>query len=136
LGYLFLGIGAVGVFMPLLPTTPLVLLATVCFSYSNRRFYQRLRRSPFFGAYIVNFEERQGVPMSLKVKSIIFVWLSLSISMFALNTLWAYIFLSVIGAGVTVHLLMIKTKKPIQHTIFNEMGESNANDAILEKACS
>jgi len=113
LGFLFLGIGAIGVFVPLLPTTPFILLATVCFSYSNRKFYEWLRCSPFFGAYIVNFEEKQGVPMSLKIKSIILVWVSLSLSMIALNTLWAYILLSVIGVGVTVHLLMIRTKKPI-----------------------
>jgi len=123
LGFLFLGIGAVGVFMPLLPTTPFVILAAVCFSYSNRKFYQRLRRSPFFGTYIVHYEEKQGVPMSLKIKSIIFVWVSLTLSMVALQTLWAYILLSVIGAGVTVHLLMIKTKKPTQYTIFEGMGE-------------
>jgi len=111
LGFLFLGIGAVGVIVPLLPTTPFVLLAAVLFSYSNRKFHDWLKHSPFFGAYITNFEEKQGVPMSLKIKSIIFVWVSLSISMVALRTLWAFILLSVIGAGVTVHLLMIRTKR-------------------------
>ena len=123
LGFLFLGIGAAGVFMPLLPTTPFVILAAVCFSYSNHKFYQWLRRSSFFGTYIVHYEEKQGVPMSLKIKSIVFVWVSLTLSMIALQTLWAYILLCVIGVGVTVHLLMIKTKKPMQFTIFGEIGE-------------
>jgi len=131
LGFLFLGLGAVGLFMPLLPTTPFVLLATVCFSYSNRRIYEQLKRTPFFGSFIVNFEEKQGVPMSLKITSIILVWASLSLSMFALRTLWAYILLGIIGSGITIHLLMLKTKKPI----FNETGEQNANDAVLEKTC-
>jgi len=123
LGFLFIGIGAVGVFMPLLPTTPFVILAAVCFSYSNRKLYQWLRRSSLFGTYIVHYEEKQGVPMLLKIKSIIFVWISLTLSMIALQTLWAYVLLCVIGVVVTVHLLMIKTKKPMQYTILEEVGE-------------
>ena len=111
LGVLLLGIGAVGVFLPLLPTTPFVLLAAMCFSYSNRKFYERLKRAPFLGSFIVNFEEKCGIPMSLKIKSVTLVWVSLLISMIALNTLWLYIFLSIIGLGVTVHIFMIKTKK-------------------------
>jgi len=109
-GFSCLGLGAIGVFLPLLPTTPFVLMAAVCFSYSNRRLYKRLRRTSFFGPYIVNYEKKQGVPMALKIKSIIFVWVSLSISMLVLQTLWVYIMLSMIGIGITIHLLMIKTK--------------------------
>jgi len=60
LGLFCFGVGAVGMFVPLLPTTPFVLLATVCFSYSNRRFYERLKRTPFFGPYIVNYEEKHA----------------------------------------------------------------------------
>ena len=111
LGVLFLGIGVVGVFLPLLPTTPFVLLAAVCFSCSNRKFYERLKRTPFFGSFIINFEEKQGLPMPLKIKSVILVWVSLFVSMIVLHTLWVYILLSIIGSGVTVHILMIKTKK-------------------------
>jgi len=133
LGFMFLGIGAVGVFMPLLPTTPFVILATVCFSYSNRRVYQWLKRTPFFGSFIVNIEEKQGVPMSLKIISIILVWVSLSFSMFALRAFWAYVLLSVIGVGVTMHLLMLKTKRPIRYTNIDETGEQNANDAAFKK---
>ena len=136
LGFLFLGIGAVSIFMPLLPTTPFVLLATVCFSYSNRRIYEWLKRTRFFGPFIVNFEEKKGIPMHLKIKSIILVWVSLFISMIMINATWAYILLSIIGALVTVHLLMIKTKKPVQYTIFSEVGEKDADDAVFKKTCS
>ena len=111
LGILFLGIGAVGVFLPLLPTTPFVLLAAACFSCSNRKFYEKLKRTPFFGSFVVNFEEKQGIPMSLKIKSVTFVWVSLLISMIVLHTFWVYILLSIIGLGVTLHIFMIKTKK-------------------------
>ena len=112
--------------MPLLPTTPFVLLATICFSCSNRRFYARLKHTPFFGPYIANYEEKQGIPMPLKIKSVICVWVSLLISMTMLRTFWAYILLSVIGLGATVHILMIKTK----------IGEKNATDAIHKETCA
>ena len=131
-----MGLGAFGLFVPLVPTTPFVLLAAVCFSYSNRRIHERLKRTPFFGAFIVNFEEKQGVPMSLKITSIILVWVSLSLSMITLHTLWAYILLSTIGVGVTIHLLMLKTKKPMQCTLHSEVSEQNANDAVFKKTCS
>jgi len=111
-GVLCLVLGAIGVFVPLLPTTPFVLLAAVCFSYSSRRIYGWLRRTAFFGEFITNFEEKKGIPRSLKVKSIIFVWVSLSISMFVIQALWAYILLGVIGIAITIHVLMIRTKRP------------------------
>jgi len=123
LGFLCLGVSAMGIFLPLLPTTPFVLLAAVCFSYGNRKFYEWLKNTPFFGTFIVNFEEKQGIPMSLKVKSIVIVWVSLAFSMVALQVLWAYILLGVIGAGVTVHLLMIKTKNDSTIQDFEEIGE-------------
>ena len=110
-GGLSLGLGLVGVFLPLLPTTPFVLLAAVCFSYSNHRFYEWIRRAPFFGEFIANYEEKRGVAMPLKIKSIVLVWLSLAVSMFLIQTLWAYVLLGLIGTGVTIHLLMLKTKK-------------------------
>lgn len=111
LGFLFLVVGAAGVFVPLLPTTPFVLLATICFSYSNRRFYEWLKRSPFFGDFVVNYEEKIGIPMGLKIKSVILVWISLSISMFVIGALWAYLLLGFIGTAVSVHILMLKTRR-------------------------
>ena len=128
LGFLFLCFGVVGLLMPLLPTTPFVLLATLCFSYSNRRIYNRLKRVPFFGSFIVNFEEKRGIPMSLKITSIILVWMSLFFSMIRMNTTWSYVLLAVIGVGVTIHLLMLKTKCG--------RCEKNANDAVFKKTCS
>jgi len=110
-GVLALILGAFGVFVPLLPTTPFVLLAAICFSKSNHKFYERIRRNPYFGAYVENYHTKKGIDMSLKIKSIIFLWGSLTLSMILLQTTWVYAVLCIVGIGVTAHLLLIKTKK-------------------------
>jgi len=116
-GFLCLVLGAVGVVMPLVPTTPFVLLAAVCFSSSNKRVAAWLQKLPFFGAYIGNFRTKQGVSKKLKAVSILLVWLSLLTSMIMLQTPFTYVLLSIVGICVSIHLLMLKTKKqPTQNT--------------------
>ena len=110
LGFILLGLGAVGVAIPVMPTTPFVLLAAICFSASNKKSYAWLQRNRFFGPYIENYRTRQGISKSLKIASICFVWTGLTISMIRLQTTWVYYVLAIVGIGVTVHLLLIKTK--------------------------
>ncbi|MCL2066447.1 MAG: YbaN family protein [Treponema sp.] len=111
LGFLFLGLGAAGAFLPVMPTTPFVLLAAMCFSASNKKFYDWLQRNSFFGPYIENYRTKQGIKKSLKIKSIVFLWTGLIISMALRRTLLICIILGIVGAGVTIHLLLIKTRK-------------------------
>jgi len=111
LGFLALGLGTLGIVVPLLPTTPLVLLAAACFSYSSQKFYEWIKKNPLFGPYIENYREKRGVTMAFKIRNIVFLWVSLCISMVLIRTVWIYILLSVVGICVTTHLLMIKTRK-------------------------
>lgn len=111
LGFISLGLGTLGIFLPLLPTTPLVLLAATCFSYSSERFYEWIKRNPYFGPYIENYREKRGVSKALKIRTIVFLWVSLCISMFLIQTTWVYILLIIVGICVTAHLLMMKTRK-------------------------
>ena len=111
LGFIFLGLGGIGILIPVLPTTPFVLAAAACFAVSSKKFYDWLLENRFFGPYIENYRTKQGISMSLKVASIVFLWTGLTISMIILQSVWVYIVLGAVGAGVTIHLLMIKTKK-------------------------
>jgi len=113
LGLASLALGALGVFLPVLPTTPFVLLAAGCFSASNKRLNARLCRSRFFGPYIEHYRAGTGIKASLKITSLIFLWVGLIASMIAVRTWWIYLILGLVGAGVTTHLLMIKTAKKI-----------------------
>jgi len=110
-GFLLLGLGAVGVVLPVLPTTPFILLAATCFSASSEGFYKWLLNNRVFGPYIENYRTKQGISILHKVGSIAFLWTGLFISMVITQAIWLYILLGVIGVCVTIHILSIKTKK-------------------------
>ena len=111
LGFLLIALGAVGVAIPVLPTTPFILLAALCFSISSRKLHDWLSQNRVFGQYIENYRTKQGISIWLKTASIVFLWTGLIISMIIVRTVWIYIVLGLVGVGVTIHLLLIKTKK-------------------------
>lgn len=111
-GFLLLGLGAVGVFLPLLPTTPFVLAAAACFS-GNPGIRSRLLKSHFFREHLINYQRRTGLKKATVVISLVFLWSTLGISLFLLQRLWSTLLLGSIGAAVTIHLLCIaRPKKP------------------------
>lgn len=65
-GLLFLALGAVGVFLPLLPTTPFLLLAAACFSRSSRRMHAWLLRNRLFGPVLRDWEQRGAIARRTK----------------------------------------------------------------------
>lgn len=111
-GWLLLAIAAIGVFLPVLPTTPLVILAATCFSFSSKKAYGYILKSRFFGPYIENYRTKQGVSVGVKVRGIVMLWALLLLSAVLMRTLWSSVLFTVIGIGVTIHLLMLKTKRP------------------------
>ena len=66
LGTLFLLLGIAGVFLPILPTTPFLLLATACYARSSRRFYNWLMNHPAFGPLIVEWHTYRSIPLRVK----------------------------------------------------------------------
>lgn len=73
LGVFFVGVGFIGIFLPILPTTPFLLLAVWCFAKSSIRFYKWLLNNKLFGNYIKNYWERNGIPLKVKKLSISFL---------------------------------------------------------------
>ena len=111
-GFLFFGLGVVGVFVPLLPTTPFLLLAAACFARSSERFYRWLLGNRWFGAYVRNYREGRGVPAKVKIFSIALLWIAISSSAaFVVSNLVVRIVLVVIAVGVTVHIVSIRPSK-------------------------
>lgn len=109
LGSLSLIVGIVGVFIPLLPTTPFLLLASFCYLRSSERMYNWLMNHKIFGAYIYCYLTYKAVPKKTKFGTIIFLWSTLIFSMIVVSSFHVRIFLFVVGLGVSAHLLMLKT---------------------------
>jgi len=111
-GTFFLALGIVGFFLPLLPTTPFLLLAVTCYAKSSKRLYNWLLSNRWFGNYIKNLKEGKGVPLKVKVSVIFFLWVTIGCSaVFIVHTLLVRIILILIAAGVTIHIVSIRTSK-------------------------
>lgn len=106
LGAVLLAIGFVGVFLPVIPTTPFVLAAAFCFS-SNPKIYGRIRDSPYFGEYLRAYREGTGVSRRTRATAVVFVWVFMAIGMILMEQTWLRAFLVVVGVCVTVHLALV-----------------------------
>lgn len=112
-GFIALFLGVIGIFLPLLPTTPFLLLSAGCFLRSSKRLYLWLTNHKLFGKYIKNYLEHSAMTKMTKAVLIIFLWVTISLTiLFAIEKMWLRIVLFGIGCGVSIHLLMMKTLKP------------------------
>ena len=99
-----------GIFLPLLPTTPLLLLAAYCFGRSSDRFHSWLINNKLFGNYIKNYQAGRGIPLHSKITAILSMWLVLVASgVWGTELIIIRIVLFLTGTGVTIHLLRMPT---------------------------
>lgn len=111
-GTISLVFGIVGIVLPILPTTPFLLLAAACYARSSQRFYTWLMNNRWFGNYIKNYREGRGVPLKFKFFSISLLWVTILFSIyFVVDTFWVEIILFMVAVGVTIHIITIKTYK-------------------------
>ena len=109
-GGLLTGLGVLGIFLPLLPSTPLFLLAALCWARSSRRFHHWLLHNRFFGGYVRDYLEKRGMTGRQKAASLVTLWGTILASalLFA-EALWLRLLLLGIALAVTIHLLSLKT---------------------------
>jgi uncharacterized membrane protein YbaN (DUF454 family) len=111
-GTLSTGLGIIGIFIPILPTTPFLLLAAACYMRSSERFYQWLINNRVFGAYVRNYIEGRGMPVRIKIFTILLLWLTIGLSItFGVQNIVIRIVLICIAIGVTAHISLIKKRK-------------------------
>ena len=111
-GTLFTGLGLLGIFLPLLPTTPFLLLAAACYARSSQRFHCWLLGNKWFGDYIKNYEQGNGIPLKAKVMMISLLWVSTMLSItLVVNVFFIKSILVLIAIGVTIYLSTIRTLK-------------------------
>jgi len=111
-GFLLVTIGVIGIFLPVLPTTIFLILASACFVKVSPRANEWLRNHKILGAYIKNYQDKSGLTNRAKVLNIAVLWLMiLSSAYFFTEELFIRLLLLAIAIGVTIHLLMVRTKK-------------------------
>ncbi len=111
-GLVSLGLGILGIFLPVLPTTPLLLLAAFLFLRGNRKLYEWLMNHPKLGPYITDFMVHKSIPLHVKIVSISLIWITLLNCAVFIAPNWALrIFFVLLAAAVSIHILSYKTKK-------------------------
>lgn len=109
LGFLSLGLGILGIFLPLLPTTPFLLLTSYCFLKSSKRLHEKLLAHKVLGTYIKNFQENKSIPRKVKVCILLTLWASIGISFCLVDNLIVRILLPLIAIAVSLHILHYKS---------------------------
>ena len=105
-------LGIIGIFLPLLPTTPFLLLSAALYFRGSPRLYSWLIHQKQLGPYIKNFREYRAIPLRAKVISVSLIWITLSYCIFQIAPyLWLKIVLLAIAIGTTWHILSYKTLK-------------------------
>ncbi len=104
-------LGVLGIILPLLPTTPFLLLAAFLFSRSSKKFHKWLLGNKVLGRYLYNYSERKGITMRDKVISLSTLWIGITISFIKVDIIYARVFLIIVLLSVTSHLIRIKTLK-------------------------
>ena len=112
LGSLSLGLGIAGIFLPLLPTTPFLLLTAALYFRGSPRLYDWLLRQKRLGPYIRNFREHKAIPLHAKIVSVGLTWITILYCVaFLLPQVWLKVLLLALATGITRHILSYKTLK-------------------------
>ncbi len=109
-GFLFLGLGILGVFLPILPTTPFLLLAASVFMHTNKNIYVWMFNNPWFGKQFKNYVKNKSVSKTVKISSIIILIATMAYSIvFVVENLWIRIIMIIILIAVSAHIFKLKT---------------------------
>jgi len=110
-GFISLILGIIGLVIPILPTTPFLLLASAAFAKSSERFNNWLLNNKILGAYIKNYREGKGLPLKIKAITLSLLWITIIISIiFLMHLFWVQFVLICIAIVVSIHIILIKPK--------------------------
>ncbi len=110
IGSLSLGLGVLGIFLPLLPTVPFLLLTASCYLRSSERLYRWLVAHRYFGKVILDFRQHRVIPRRAKAFSITLLWLSIALSAYLVAIWWVCLLLLAVAVGVTIHIASFKSR--------------------------
>ena len=112
-GILSVIVAVIGIFLPVVPTTPLLLLAAACFMRSSQRLYRWLTTHKLFGKAILDYQRHRVVSRRAKTMALIFLWATIgSTVVFAIDALWLRVLLTGIAIAVTMHITRLPSRRP------------------------
>ena len=112
LGSVSLALGTLGIFLPLLPTTPFYLLTAWLYMRSSEKLYNKVMNNKYFGSIVRNFQEDKSISLKTKILTISMLWITILLSAFlAVTVWWIRLLLFAIAIGVTIHILSYRTTK-------------------------
>lgn len=118
LASLFVVLGAIGTIIPLLPTTPFLLVAVYFYMKSSKKRVRSLLNNKILGPYIYSYLSKEGMPISVKLKTLTILWATLILSgIYATESLHVRLLLVGVGIAVTLHIILKKTRKAINQKL-------------------
>jgi len=130
-GTISVALATLGIFIPLLPTTPFLLLAVTCYTRSSDRLHDWLINHRWFGPYIRNYREHRAITLGTKTVSITFLWATMAYAILAMAHHWAlHALLVAVAIGVTIHLTRLTAATPemLKAWRTNEAGTSPSGE--------
>lgn len=109
IGFMSLGIGMLGMFLPVLPTTPFLLLASALFLRGSDKWANWLYNHKIFGTPVRNYMEHKSVDKRSKIAAMALLWTTILITVWIVDMIWLKIILSAIATAVSIHILNLKT---------------------------
>ena len=104
-GFISVILGVVGAILPVLPTTPFLILAAICFSYSSEKFFNKIITNKYFGKNVKDYLEGRGIPMRAKIAAVSVLWISIGLSAWFIQVLWVKILLPVLAVFISWFIL-------------------------------
>jgi uncharacterized membrane protein YbaN (DUF454 family) len=112
-GFTATGLAVLGIFLPLLPTVPLLLLATACFARSSNRFHRWLLEHRHLGPLIADYLDGGGIPMRARVTALALTWTTIPLSaLYLVSLAWVRILMMAVAASLTVYLVRLPGREP------------------------
>ena len=113
IGCISFGLGVAGIFLPMLPTTPFLLLSAAAWVKASPKLYEWLINHKVFGEYIRNYHEHRAIPLRVKIVSVSLVWLTIGYCIFAVvdKWWWAQLLMALLATAISWHILSFKTLK-------------------------
>lgn len=108
-GTVALLLGIVGIFLPVMPTTPFLLLASACYLRGSERMHRWLMNQRYLGPYIRNFQAGRGIPLRVKVIALTTMWASILVSMWLVPIPWVRALMLVPAVIVSIYLYRMPT---------------------------